>query len=117
MSGSWMAATPGSTLLVDYMQLKSQALPVAGVKGQVTISNNVLAYPNPANDEFNIRIGGANGAVEVKLYDMMGKVIDSKSYNDVPSLITFQVGHLPAGIYFYEVTNNGNVTREKFLKQ
>ena len=116
ISSSFSAATPGSVLNLDYMQLKSQPLPPANVKS-VIISNKVVAYPNPANDILNINCGNATGTVTAKIYDMVGKILDSKSYNVAPTIVTFSVGYLPAGIYLYEVTNNGETIRGEFSKQ
>ena len=116
-SGSWYAALPGSVLNIDHLQLKSQPLPPVGTSMLSAGSNAVTAYPNPANDVLNIRYDySITGPVSAKIYDMMGRVIDSRTYSTPTSIITFQVGHLPAGLYFYEVTNNGNVIRDKFLK-
>ena len=115
-SSSFSASTPGSILYLDYMQLKSQQLPPAIVKS-IIISNKVVAYPNPVNDVLNINCANATGVVTAKIYDMMGKTLDSKSSNAAPTVVTFTVGYLPAGIYLYEVTNNGETTRGKFSKQ
>ena len=112
-SGSWYAVNPGSVLNIDYLQLNSQPL---GINGPITIKNKVIAYPNPANDVLNINCGNATGGITVYIYDMMGKVIEQKSYDKAPSIVTFQVGHLPMGLYFYEVINDGKISRDKFLK-
>lgn len=116
-SGSWYAAQPGSVLNIDHLQLKSQPLPPVSTGMLSGGSHAVTAYPNPANDVLNIRYDyNITGPVSAKIYDMMGRVIDSRSYNTPTSIVTFQVGYLPAGLYFYEVMNNGNVIRDKFLK-
>ena len=112
-SGSWYAATPGSVLNIDYLQLKSQPL---SINGPLATMNKVTAYPNPTKDVLNINCGNIIGAVTVNIYDMMGKVIDSKSYDKAPSVITFQVSSLPTALYFYEVINNGKISRDKFTK-
>lgn len=115
-SGSWNALTSGSILKIDYLQLKSQ--PLLAVNDLKAAANKVLAYPNPANDIFNLRFDKMPaGPVNVKLYDIMGRVIDSHNYTATPSVISFQVGYLPTGMYFYEVSNNGNIIRDKFMKQ
>ncbi len=114
-SGSWNVTTPGSVLNLDNLQLKSQ--PLLGVKGIEVVNSSITAYPNPANDVLNLRFEyKATGKTETKIYDMMGRIIDSRSYNEAPSVITFQVGQLPAGMYFYEVMNNGQIARDKFMK-
>jgi len=115
-SGSWTADTAGSVLKVDYLQLKSQ--PLLAVNDLTNAAAKVLAYPNPANDVFNLRFDKVPaGSVNAKIYDLMGRVIDSRNYTAAPSVISFQVGYLPTGMYFYEVSNNGNIMRDKFMKK
>lgn len=115
-SGSWNAAAAGSVLKVDYLQLKSQ--PLLAVNDLAIAATNVLAYPNPANDVFNLKFDKIPaGSVNAKIYDIVGRVIDSRYYTVAPSVISFQVGNLPTGMYFYEVSNNGNIVRDKFLKK
>ena len=115
-SGSWNAAAPGSVLKIDYLQLKSQ--PLLAVNNLTIAATKVLAYPNPANDIFNLRFDKVPaGSVNAKLYDIMGRTIDSRNYTAAPSVISFQVGYLPTGMYFYEVSNNGNIIRDKFMKK
>lgn len=115
-SGSWNAALPGSVLNVDYLQLKSQPLPPLGVK-EVPAPVSVMAYPNPVNDVLNIRLNNITDNITTTVYDMMGRILDSRSYTTAPSVISLPVGNLPAGIYFYEVMNNNKTTRSKFVKE
>ena len=117
-SGSWHAALPGSVLNIDYLQLKSQPLPPLGVNNIATLSNKVVVYPNPANDVLNFRFeNNVQGSVSVKIYNMMGQVIDNKCYEEAPVGIQFSVGNLSTGMYFYEISNNGSVIRDRFIKE
>ena len=109
---------PGSALYLDYMQLKSQPLPLLGVNTLTAGTNSVTAYPNPANDILNIRFNDpVTGPMSAKIYDMTGRVIDEANYDIPAPIVTFHVGYLPSGMYFYEVTNNGNTIRNKFVKE
>lgn len=115
-SGSWNSAAAGSVLKIDYLQLKSQ--PLLAVNDLTNATAKVLAYPNPVNDVLHLKFDKIPaGSVNVKIYDIIGRVIDSRNYTVTPSVISFQVGYLPAGMYFYEVSNNGNMVRDKFLKK
>jgi len=112
------ATIPGSTLYLDHLQLSSQPLPPSGINVISAAAYKVIAYPNPANDILNLRLAGnISGKVSARIYDMMGRVLDQRSWNVAPSIITFPVGYLPTGLYFYEVMNNGNIIRNKFLKE
>ena len=53
----------------------------------------------------------------LKIYDLMGRVIDNYDYVKVPSIITLPVEPLPMGMYLYEIRNNGIVIRDKFIKK
>ncbi len=116
-SGSFFASVPGSVLHLDYMQLKSHPLPPVAVNNIVSASGRVIAYPNPAYDELNISYDNAPAPMSAKLYDVMGKMLDSRSFTTPTSIITFPVAYLPSGLYFYEVTINGNTTRGMFSKK
>src|ERR1035438_9450988 len=66
-----------------------------------------IVYPIPANDMLNFRfIDSMQGTIYIKLYDLMGRIIDNKSYAKSPSLVTFDIGYLPHGIYSHEIKNN-----------
>ena len=116
-SGSFFATVPGSVLHLDYMQLKSHPLPPVAVNNIGSASGKVIAYPNPANDVLNISYDNTPAPMSAKLYDVMGKTLDSRNYTTPTSIISFPVAYLPSGLYFYEVTINGNTTRGKFLKK
>ena len=117
-SGSWHALMPGSVLNVDYLQLKSQPLPPVGVNNATMLSDKVIIYPNPATNVVNFTFDGdIQGAVSIKIYDILGKVISYKSYNVAPSVISLPTYDLSYGMYFYEIANNGTVIRDKFIKE
>jgi hypothetical protein len=115
-SSSWNSTTtsPGSTLKVDHMWLKSQPLYLNELSNSVVL----VVYPNPANDVLNFRFNEqVTGPVSIKIYDLMGRVIDNYDYVKVPSIITLPVEPLPMGMYLYEIRNNGIVIRDKFIKK
>jgi hypothetical protein len=117
-SGSWNAITSGSVLNIDYLQLKSQPLPPLSVNNIQKLSDHVIVYPNPVNDLLNFKFEkSVQGSVSVKIYDIMGQVIDYKNYEVAPAVISFLVGHLSYGMYFYEIRNNDTVIRDKFIKE
>ena len=67
----------------------------------------VRVYPNPTFDKFTISL---NGDYEVKLYDLVGQQLDleattSSQYTSQDVQYTYNLGHLPNGIYFVKVTN------------
>ena len=83
------------------------------------IDNNykITVYPIPVNDIMNISVGNATGNVEVCIYDMIGRIYENKSYEVTGLSIAVPVSYLTTGFYFFEIINNGSVTRGKFSKQ
>jgi hypothetical protein len=77
-----------------------------------------IVYPNPASDILNFRFDDSlQGDIRVKIYDLMGTVSYHQKFSAVPQLISFQIGNLPSGLYFYEIKTNDAIIRDKFEKQ
>lgn len=70
---------------------------------QLSLEQN---YPNPFRDHTTIRFTTTGGAVQIMLYDEMGRKMRVLYENNLPSG-TFDVGvernGLPAGYYYYEI--------------
>ena len=77
--------------------------------------HNIVMYPNPMGDVLNIL---TNGPVSIEVYDVSGKlVIQVKEKHTTKGLNQLDVGLLPAGIYNFSVTYNGNTSTRKVLKK
>jgi len=115
ISSSQYTPGAGSTLTVDNLSLKSQS--TSAVNNVNQASKNMIVYPNPANDVLNIMFGQApSNSVNVKIYDLSGKEISETEYTS-SSVIHVPVAQLPTGMYFYEVSADGSVSHNKFVKQ
>ena len=86
-----------------------------------TITNNIKIIGNPVNDKLTFSYtSSANQSVDVKVYDMIGKVVLK---NKVNSLEGSNVISLPlsstfkAGMYIVEVNNGIELQSSKFVKQ
>jgi len=77
---------------------------IAQIKNSVPIK----IYPNPANNKIII---DANDAVDVKLFDILGKQITSTKTNNV------DVSNLTNGVYFIQVQTNKNIFTQKIIVQ
>ncbi|RYD58439.1 MAG: T9SS type A sorting domain-containing protein [Sphingobacteriales bacterium] len=89
---------------------------------KLTNDNNasIALIPNPAIDEVTIIMNKATkGAVQIKLVDVSGKTVLRQA--GIAGTTSFEtklsISGIPAGIYILEVLNNGNVQREKLIKQ
>ena len=77
--------------------------------------HNIVMYPNPMGDILNIL---TNGPVGIEVYDISGKlVIKVKENQTHKGLNQLDVSLLPAGIYNFNVTYEGNISTRKVLKK
>jgi len=115
-SGSMSTTIPGSTLLVDHLYLASQPL---GISETAPATTDFIVYPNPANDELNFSFdnGQQYNNIEIKIYDLAGRILASASKCQGTDKITMPVGNLEPGLYLYEVRANEKITIAKFCKE
>jgi hypothetical protein len=99
----------GSELFVDeffagdpIVSVPRIALPIASTK----------AFPNPARDF--ISIVSQERINSVVVYDLNGKLIHEESLHQYNNQLNFQVSHLKAGIYFYQLKGENTVSSGKF---
>jgi PKD repeat protein len=75
---------------------------VAGSGSNVGISENltdgILIYPNPVNDQLTIDLSSSNTEATISLYDVSGKLIAKKS-GDKSGQTIFDISHVEKGIY------------------
>ena len=82
----------------------------SGVSGNFALSTDSFAmagfklYPNPADDIFAIELPNEFETVEVKLFDIVGKVVFNKQISQIDNKI--DINSLVAGNYIVKVTSN-----------
>ncbi|MEX1001081.1 MAG: T9SS type A sorting domain-containing protein [Crocinitomicaceae bacterium] len=75
---------------------------------------SVSAYPNPANQDFNIDFKGVNGAnYQVVIYNLLGEEVNKRSLSN--GLNTLNIDNLNNGVYFYSILLNSEVIETKKL--
>ncbi|UII29533.1 RICIN domain-containing protein [Fulvivirga maritima] len=78
-------------------------------------SDDILFYPNPTSNMFNIQLKQNDRAAGVKIFNLSGQVVmSSKLYNRNNQII---VKDLQEGTYFIEVTSDYGTTRFKMIKE
>ena len=80
-----------------------------GIDNVQNSSAHVLIFPNPIKESATISISGIdfqNSKAEIQFFDETGKIVWSEKISS--SIITFERGGLPTGIYFYKAMD-GNV--------
>jgi hypothetical protein len=77
-------------------------------------NNDLLVFPNPTKDLLNVKLTTpVNAAVEVRLYNVQGKLMAIQSGKSGMDLIQFDTDKLSAGLYFVELNIGGQSLVEK----
>ncbi len=106
----------GSILYLDDLQLKSQPH-TAGLFDIIPKSIRITAFPDPAQNQLNIRFKDyVPSEFDLKIYNSQGRLLIDNQFNSGSSTISVPIGQLNAGLYFYEVTTDGSIIRNKFVK-
>ncbi len=84
--------------------------PVGGLKENAI---EAVAYPNPASDVLNIKMG--ENVEAVSIISMDGKVVSTQVVNG--TTVSVPVADLNAGVYFYEVQTANGTVRHTFVKK
>lgn len=76
-----------------------------------------LVYPNPANDELNIKVSNHNNLISAfEIYNLSGKKVIDKRYEEFKKEINLNVEMLPPGIYLIKINiNNKEQITSKFI--
>ncbi len=88
----------------------------ASVKTKISYAENVslLAAPNPFNPSVNISIPQSLRPANVAIYNMHGKLVSmNKDYKK--SMLTWNAGYLPSGIYLLKVMNGKEQKSKKLF--
>ena len=90
----------------------------AGKLTNTAVSLTAVAYPNPFSGEFSLNLANSNGtAAQVKVYDMLGKVVEVREI-DAKNSNAQQIGNnLPAGDYNVVVTQDGVTDAIRVIKR
>ena len=73
--------------------------------------SNLTIYPNPTSDQITIDIKGYNGVVNVKVYDLQGRLLETTT-NTIVSLKKHAKGIYVLKVSYGEVTEEVRVVRE-----
>lgn len=68
---------------------------------------SVSLYPNPAATVLNVQIAGTNAPATIKVYTMMGQVLQQYQTIGDYSIVPMQISGIPSGIYLVEISGDG----------
>jgi uncharacterized repeat protein (TIGR03803 family) len=90
----------------------------SGIK-TITDNAGISVYPNPAKDQLTIsNWQGAN--CKLSITDIMGKEVYNHAYSQLPVAncqLTIDLSQWSNGFYFYQLSNNKETYRGKFVKE
>lgn len=69
-----------------------------------TLFSDFVVYPNPTDDSINIVFGELQEAINIKVFNTLGQIIDTKEFNNVMRT-RFKLP-FETGMYFISVENN-----------
>jgi hypothetical protein len=78
------------------------------------ICRNVIVYPNPVTEEWNIQVSGVEAGSVVKMYDQNGVQVKTLFVRKTSEAIP--VRGLPAGIYYLQIKSRGVLITKKIVK-
>lgn len=105
-----------------FFDLNNAKIIVEGVIGVDDFEfDNFAVYPNPSNGTFNLKFTPASTEnIEVSLYDLRGRLIDQKVYDDASTSIfnrELDYNSIDTGMYFLEVKNGNKKATKKLIKK
>jgi len=106
----------GHACVIQSPAAAREIAPVAG--GNMKVEFSAVAYPNPFANNFVIDVKTRNeSAVSLKVYDMIGRLVDQKSVN-VSDLQASPIGdNYPSGVYNVIVTQGEDVRTLRVVKR
>ena len=79
--------------------------------------SSIEIFPNPVNDRLNIDFDTAfEGAGHVKVFDISGKLVKSKSHISEPAC-QIDFSNLPPGVYLVKAQSGSSRISMKVIKQ
>jgi para-nitrobenzyl esterase len=87
-----------------------------GIEKISKAGDDVLIYPNPANNHFGVRSSEV-GVDEIEIYDMFGKIIFNQKLITYNQSQTFDISDLPSGIYMVKIFSGNRESYTKLVKE
>lgn len=88
-------------------------------KGNLTLagsSNDIMLYPNPANDWIEFK-GLTEGIAEINVFNTAGQTLFSETLNSHDTRSRLDISTLDKGLYMIRISQQGGFRQLKFIKQ
>lgn len=122
MSGNFIGWYPADTnATLEYSMLMYDSTLTTGIYETQMQELGITLYPNPALEGHTMVVNADKDGdeIEMKLYDIQGKVLNSYTQKDLQqgrNVFSFDLSALSSGIYFYKVIMNNTTRSVKFNK-
>lgn len=90
---------------------------VTGISEYPSIANQVMVYPNPANEILNIlSLNNANSVESIEITDVLGRlVLRSGEYKGIQKVVTVNISQLKKGTYFIKIALKSGINNKTFI--
>jgi PKD repeat protein len=109
----------GNALYIDSLKVGDfdfNTLPAS--VNQLEVNNNLLIFPNPAENKLNItfKSSNQNSINEIQIATVLGeKILFMQNINQ--SAYTVNTAEYPSGVYLIRIKSGNNYYQQKFIKQ
>lgn len=79
-------------------------------------SKNFVLYPVPAQDRLNVKVPDGFTAFRFRCLDVTGKVMAEGKHSLGGDILQLDLKDFNAGLYIFEINDNRNVIRKRFIK-
>lgn len=111
------AASPTPSAYDYYaVQVPTSAKRIAGEENQLVVA----VAPNPFSTQLSTTIHATQSSThQLRMLDVTGKTVVEQAHDlqAGAQVITLEVGHLPAGVYFMQVSDGNNINTQKLIKR
>jgi hypothetical protein len=74
-------------------------------------------YPVPAENRLTIEIPSSMNKVNFRIMDITGKILREEEYLGVDKNLQVDIQKFTAGLYIFEINDNRQVLRKRFIKK
>jgi hypothetical protein len=88
-----------------------------GIKSNNLENENLILYPNPANDILNINLNFDLGIKfsKIEIINNLGQIIGEEEINFKNNIALIKTNDLPSGVYTLKISYNGIAINKKFI--